>query len=175
MLVFILAFIVLLKKRDWSLVPLIIIGMLNRETTILLPLIYAFVRFGTMKPKQWIPVLLLTCAIAIGIYIWLRFQYGIKPPYAPTSPLHYWWTNFTDWKTWLQLIGFFNLTLLLSWNNWRDKPLFLRRVALILPIFILVHFTVGYMREVRYFLPILPILLTFTLLNLEKKLSIERK
>lgn len=168
MLVFFLAILVLLKKRDIWFLPLVIAGMLNRETAILLPLLFLFVRFGVTPVKYWLPRFFTYSFVSVSIYIGLRIIFGIKAPYAPTSPLHYWWTNLTDWQTWLQLIGFFGFFLLFAWQKWREKPEFLKRMALILPIFFLIHFTVGYMREVRYFLPLLPIILPFALLNLEK-------
>lgn len=168
MLVFFLAILILLKKRDIWFLPLVIIGMLNRETAIILPLIFLFVRFGIAPVRYWLTKFFTYSFVSLSIYIGLRIIFGIKAPYAPTSLLHYWWTNLTDWQTWLQLIGFFGFFLLFAFQKWREKPEFLRRMALILPIFFLIHFTVGYMREVRYFIPLLPIILPFALMNLEK-------
>ena len=168
MLVFFLAILILLKKRDIWFLPLLIIGMLNRETAILLPLIFLFVRFGITPVKYWLPRFITYSFVSLSIYVGLRTVFGTKAPYAPTSLLHYWLINLTDWQTWLQLIGFFGFFLLFAWQKWREKPEFLRRMTLILPIFFLIHFTVGYMREVRYFLPLLPIILPFALINLSK-------
>jgi len=168
MMIFFLAIYAFSKNRDMWLFPLVIAGMFNRETAILLPLIFFFVRFGVTPVKYWLPRFLAASAVAFSIYFGLRFMYGMKAPYAPTSPLHYWWTNLTDWQTWIQLAGFFGFFLLFVWQNPKGKPEFLRRLTLILPIFFIIHFTVGYMREVRYFLPLLPILLPPALINLEK-------
>lgn len=169
MLVFFAAIWALLNKKDSWLIPLVIIGMLNRETAILLPLIFALVRIGIVPVRYCLPRFLASSAIAFGIYLGLRIAFGLKAPYAPTSPLHYWWTNLTDWQTWIQLIGFFGVYLLMAWKDWKRKPDFLKRLTLILPIFFLIHFTVGYMREVRYFLPLLPIIIPLTLINIEER------
>jgi hypothetical protein len=169
MLVFFLAVWAFAQNRDSWLIPLVVIGMLNRETAMLLPLIFLFLRYGTTPIRYWLPRFIASSTAAAVIYACLRIIYGIKAPYAPTSPLHYWWANLTDWKTWIQLAGFFSIFLLISWQNWKGKPVFLKRLSCILPVFILIHFTVGYMREVRYFLPLLPIILPMALINIEER------
>ncbi|MGX6446093.1 hypothetical protein ACWM35_23055 [Neobacillus sp. K501] len=169
MLIYFLVFFSFLHKKYFMMFPLIIIGMVNRETVILIPLIYACLQFGAVPFRKWLPQFLTSSIIVLGIYFGLRWFFGLKEPYAPTSPFHYWKVNLTDWKTWVQLFGFFNISVLIVWYKWKEKPEFLKRISLILPIFILIHFTQGYMREVRYFLPILPIIIPLTLINLELK------
>ena len=167
-LIFFIAFWAFREGHDNWIIPIVVVGMFNRETAILIPLLYACVRFGQVPLRYWFPRFAIASAIAVLIYVGLRVVFGIKEPYASTSLLHYWKINLLDWKTWIQLLGFFNVMLWAAWRNWRHRPLFLRRAALILPLFFVIHFSVGYMREVRYFLPLLPILVPFTLFALEE-------
>jgi hypothetical protein len=169
MLVYILAIWSFYKGENKYLIPLVIVGMLNRETAILLPLIYALVNFGIKPLKKWLPTFLSASFIAFAIYFGLRYVYGLKAPYAPTSPLHYWWENTTDWKTYVQIIGFFNISLILAWRGWVHKPEFFKRISWILPLFFLIHFTQGYLVEIRYFLPVLPIIIPLTLYYFESR------
>jgi hypothetical protein len=172
MLLYFLAFLTLAKEKDAWLIPILIIGMFNRETIILIPIIYLLARYKEVPFKTWFPFFSLLSIISLGIFIDLKLYFGIKEPYAPVSPLHYWTINLTDWKTWIQLVGFFHITLLIFWRNWSLMPAFLKRLTYIIPLFFAIHFSVGNIREVRYFLPILAILIPMTLLNFEIKYKI---
>ena len=104
----------------------------------------------------------------MGIYVGERVLIGLKRPYAPTSFLTYWQLNTSDWLTWIQVLGFFNLGLWLAWKDWRSQPAFLKRAALIVPVFFIIYLSVGKIREIRYFLPVLPVMIPLTLLTLER-------
>ena len=67
-------------------------------------------------------------------------------------------------------MAYFNISLYLAFLNFRQMPVFLKRASLIVPVFILIHLSVGYVREVRYFLPLIPIYLPMALMNLERLL-----
>jgi len=105
MLVFFTAFHALYQRKDRWLLPLIVIGMLNRETVILLPLIYAFIRYKEEPLKRYVTTFLALSAAAAAIYLGLRLWFGARPPYAATSPLHYWRTNLLDKQTWVQVLS----------------------------------------------------------------------
>ena len=167
MFVFFGALVVLLKQQDWLMIPLVVIGMFNRETAILLPLLYGMTKYQRAT-KRWIPMFLILSALAWGIFITIRMWLGPRLPYAPTSPLLYLRVNLTEWQTWVQLFRFFNISLLLPWVTWKQQPLFLKRAALIIPFFLIIHLCVGYMREVRYFLPLMPILITMSMVAYER-------
>jgi hypothetical protein len=172
MVVYFLAFRALLAGRDAWLIPLVAVGMVNRETAALLPLLHACVRWGRSPLSRWLPQCLIAAAVAAAIYVGLRLTYGFAPPYAENSPAGYWAANFSDPGTWIQLLGFFNLALWVGWQEWRDAPAFLNRAAWFVPAFVLIHFSVGYVREVRYFLPLLPIVVPLTLLRLHRRAEV---
>jgi hypothetical protein len=168
MLVFFLGFWALARYRDEWLVPLTAVGVLNRETALLLPLLQALVRVRRAPPARWLPSFCLASLAGVAGYAGLRVVFGLRPAYAPVFPPVYWRANAIDRATWIQLAGFFNLTLWMGWRAWRVQPEFLRRAVWLVPLFLVIHFSVGNVREVRYFLPLLPVLVPITLIALER-------
>ena len=65
----------------------------------------------------------------------------------------------------------FNLGLWFAWRNWNARPLFLRRAAWLVPPFLLVHYSVGYVQEVRLFLPLLALAVPLTLFALRERFA----
>ena len=169
MLVFFGAFWALQRERDGWLIPLVVVGTLNRETALLLPLLHALVRWGRAPLARWLPLCLISAGIGAGIYVTLRMLVGLKAPYAPTSFVQYWAMNAGDPLALIQLLGFFNLGLWLAWRDWRSQPEFLRRAAWIVPVFFAIHFSVGKIREIRLFLPLLAVVIPLTLLSLGRR------
>jgi len=165
MLVFFLAFWAMRDQRDRWLVPLVGIGMFNRESPLLIPLFYAAVRWG--RPwREWVPLLVATGLLAVGIYFGIRFAYGPKPPCCSTNPLEHLVTNFTDWRAYVDALGVLNIALWGGWLGWRRRPEFLRRTALMTPVFVLPYLMYGTVREARYYLPILAVLIPMALFYL---------
>jgi hypothetical protein len=68
-----------------------------------------------------------------------------------------------------RIFGFFNLSLLIGWRTWRASPEFLRRAAWVIPIIFVIQYSVGYIREVRYFLAVLPVVVPLTLIALQRR------
>ncbi len=163
MLVFFLAFWAMRERRDVWLIPLVGIGMLNRETPILLPLFYAAVRFG-QPLRQWLPLFLITSGLAVGVYLGLRVAY--RPVCCDYGILEAIWVNLTDWRAYLDGIVVFNIGLWGAWIGWRRRPEFLRRLSLMVPVFIVPYLVQGTMRESRYYLPVLAIVIPMVLLYL---------
>src|ERR1700704_4434762 len=79
MLVFFLAFWVMREGKDPWLIPLVGVGMLNRESPVLIPVFYLAVRWG--RPwRTWLPVLIASSALAVTVYFGLRLYYGPRAP-----------------------------------------------------------------------------------------------
>jgi hypothetical protein len=165
MLVFFLAFWAMRDRRDLWLVPLVGIGMLNRESPVLIPLFYAAVSWG--RPwRQWVPLFAATMLLAAGVYFGLRLVYGPKPPCCSTDPLEHLLINFTDWRAYLDALGVLNIALWGGWLGWQRRPSFLRRTALLVPVFLLPYLMFGTVREARYYLPVLAVLIPMALFYL---------
>ena len=107
----------------------------------------------------------------MGIYTGLRLVFGLKQPYAE-SGLHslwgYWRFNAKYWAGWVQVLAFFNLTLVFAWRGLERRPVFLRRTLWIVPLFVAIHVSVGNLCEIRYYLPLIPIFVPLTLMALEE-------
>jgi len=162
LLVFIVGYLLIRARRDWWLVPLLAVGMFNRETTVMLVLVYVLVRWGELPLRMLLlrtGVLGLLCT---GIYVGLRVAYGYAPWY-------HWYElreNPFDPQTYLYPLLFFNAFWVLAFLDWKSKPRFLRRAMWMVPAFFAIHFVVGYVREVRLFLPLLPLFIPLGLLSL---------
>lgn len=170
-LVFFAAFLALQRGRDGWVPLLVAIGMLNRETPILIPILHAAVRVGRVPWKRWLPLVLLEAAVAVGIYAGLRIWIGYRPAYTKASFAQFWITNLTHWRAWVQIAAMFNLALWYAWRHWNARPLFLRRAAWLLPPFVLVHYSVGFVQEIRLFLPLLALAVPLTLFALRERFA----
>jgi predicted membrane protein len=165
MLVFFVAFWLIREERDIWLLPLIGVGMLNRESPAVIPVFYAAIRWG--RPwREWVPITLATLLLAIAVYEGLRLAYGPRPYCCTDGPLQKLIINFTDWRAYVDVLGVLNIALWGGWIGWRRRPEFLRRAALMIPVFIVPYLLFGTVRESRYYLPILAILIPMVLFYL---------
>src|SRR5206468_4223664 len=103
MLVFFLAFWAMREERDLWLIPLVGIGMFNRESPVMIPVFYAAVRWG--RPlRSWLPLCAALGLLAASVYFGLRLAYGPKAPCCSTNPIEHLVVNFTDWRAYLDTI-----------------------------------------------------------------------
>ncbi len=165
MLVFFVAFWAIRERRDAWLIPLVGIGMLNRESPIVIPLFFVAVRWGEQM-RDWVPVFLATSLVAVGVYVGLRLALGARPPCCSTDLAHNLLVNLTDWRAYVDVLGVLNIGLWGSWLGWRRRPKYLRRLSLVIPIFIVPYLLEGTIRESRYYLPMLGIVIPMVLFYL---------
>ncbi len=162
LLVFVVGYWLIRERKDGWLVPLLAVGMLNRETAVMLVAVYFFVRWGELPLRKLLLRTVLLGLLCAGIYVGLRVAYGYQGWFHWYELLE----NPFDLQTYLYLFLFLNAFWVLAFLDWRSKPRFLRRAMLMVPIFFAIHFVVGYVREVRLFLPLLPLFLPLGLLSL---------
>jgi tetratricopeptide (TPR) repeat protein len=136
--------------------------MLNRETAILLIPVYIFYRWDEMDIKELTAKLIVLSVIGLGIYVGLRKYFGVKEYYSEAYYLNF---NLIDTRNWLYIALLFNVFLVLSWKDWAAKPKFLQRAALMIPFFVIIHFTMTVMREARLWLPMYPLVLSLGLFS----------
>jgi hypothetical protein len=170
LLVFLLAFWAIRERRDIWLIPLVAIGMLNRETPILLPLFYLAVRWGEPL-RHWLPIFVGSIFAAASVYIALHVVY--QPVCCDYGLVEAIVVNATDWRAYLGVIIVFNIGLWGTWIGWRRRPEFLRRLSLMVPVFALPYLFQGTVRESRYWLPLLAIVIPMVLLYLVELLRDE--
>jgi len=161
LLIFIAGYWLIRERKDSWLVPLLVVGMVNRETAVMLVAVYFFVRWGELPGRRLLLGTGLLGLLSVGVYVGLRLAYGYE------SWFH--WNelreNPVDPQTYIFLFLFLNAFWVLAFLDWKRKPRFLRRAMLMVPVFFAIHFVVGYVREVRLFLPLLPLFIPLGLLS----------
>jgi hypothetical protein len=162
LLIFILGYALIRARRDWWLVLLLAVGMCNRETTVMLVVVYFFVRWDELPVRTLLLRSGLLGLLCMAIYVGLRLVYS----YASWFHWYELRENPLDPLTYVHLLLFFNAFWVLAFLDWKSKPRFLRRAMLMAPLFFVIHFAVGYVLEVRLFLPLLPLFIPLGLLSL---------
>lgn len=164
------ALIVIADRRDGWLAPVIALGMLNRETMLLIPLVWLLYR--------WDELPLLRCAATFGGYVALAYAvyYGLRASYGPIphagveffselgrTPLAH---NLTFVRGYAYTAVLFAVPGYLAVRDWSTKPKFMRRALLYAPLFALFHLFVAVFLEPRLMLPIFPVVVAPALASL---------
>lgn len=156
LLVFVLAFWALARERDVYLFPLILVGTLNRETTAMIPAVYALARWGTAPVRQ---VIGRTIALALSwaaVYAMLLWIYGPRPYYCDVVMV---WQNLGSWVPTAYLLLLFGVMWVLPFLGPRTGPIILRRALWLLFPYVALHYVVARVVEVRLFLPFAPVVI----------------
>ncbi len=154
LLVFVLAFWALARERDLLLIPLVLVGTLNRETTALIPALYLAARWGRRPLIE-----LAWKAAAIGgswavVYLPMVYLvYGRREYYCDVVMLS---SNLSSWVPSAHLVLLFGAMWVLAVIGARRGPLLLRRSLWLLPPYIILHYFVALVIEARLFLPYAP-------------------
>jgi len=188
---FLAAFILILKKIDFWLIPLTFLAMLNKETSALIPFVYLINRLEFPKQGLWksskeflvlifvknetfrkiLPYFTVLLVVTIGLYAGLRFYFGTNREYI-TAAKPGWELlklNFFHKYFYINWLVFFNFLLFTPWLHWNQKPAFIKRTAFVLfPFLILGNLFFGAMAEVRTFFCLLPLLLAASLINFDR-------
>jgi hypothetical protein len=154
------ALILMEKRRDGWLAALLAISVLNRETMILIPLLWLLYRWDELPPIRCALVFLGYCAIVFGVHFAVREHFGAR-------------ANYANWL--FEMPGYDRISLNLRWRallyfalylgplgalaaiGWRQSPKFLRRALLFVPFFVAFHFLMAMFAETRLMLPVFPI------------------
>ncbi len=163
LLVFMLGVWALARTRDLLLIPLVLVGTLNRETTAMLPAVYLLARWRERPAGE---VAWRTAAIGGAwalAYGALRLGYGDREYYCAV----------VMWTENLKALGPTVLVLLLFGAMWglafvgaKKGPTMLRRSLWLVPPYIALHYVVALAWEVRLFLPLAPVIIPLSWLVL---------
>lgn len=154
------------KKRYWLLAFLVALASLNRETAVFIPLAFLLTieiksHLNTNSQDDWSPILQFVGLLLIwALVFWgLRYFRGSAPPIetiagllalnATKGSLFYTFVNGS-----LFLGGLWVFALL----GFRYAPSFIKRVALIVPFYLMTVMVWGVWHEVRLLLPLYPVL-----------------
>lgn len=153
---YIVAFILIRSRKDRYLVPLLAVAMINRETPVLIPLLWLLYRWDELPIIQLILRFAGLVITAFAVYSGLRIIFGHHQSY---SDFFYLTFNLASFNTYLYFFLFFGPFLLLSFKNTTVKPKFIRRSLLFVPFFVIFHMTIPIFQEARLLLPLFPIII----------------
>jgi len=176
LLFFILGFIFIAKKYDLLLIPLIFIAVPFRETVLLLIPAYIAARYDEDKP---LTVILISIALIIAWLVpWysLRVIFGNATNYMEqklddANLPGVFAENISGTKGWAVLLLYFNILWIAIFAAWNRIPRVIRRIFVIVPLFLLIHLVWGRLVEGRLYAPILPLFLVAGLAWLSPKIS----
>lgn len=155
----ILALMLIRDRREFWLILLIPVAMLNRESFIIVLWVWFCYNYDKLGFKMLFLEFVLFSIVAIATYLGLVNYFGARPGYVEALQIN---TNL-DIKMiaqWLpRLLCFAGPLIVLSFLNFKSKPVFMRRSIVYLIIFMVVNFVFGIYRETRLFLPIIPVIL----------------
>jgi hypothetical protein len=156
LLIFTAAFWALAKGRDLLVVPLVLAGTFNRETTAMLPVVYLVARWGHVPAKRlgWLTAALGICWVAVYAGLWLG--YGPRQAYTRVFMLE---ENLSSWLPTTFALLFFGVMWVLPFLAAKQAPVLLRRSLWLVPAFVVLQYSVGVAQEVRLYLPLAPIVI----------------
>lgn len=164
---FTLGLILIYYKSNFLLLLLMIISSLNRETAVYIPLAFLFanIELGTMLKTRKVPLNLLSwfalyCFTWFVVYAGLRIVLGTAA--SVTSADKIWATDTSLMGIALAVIHitlFMGIFWLFAILGYRKAPVFIRRVSLAIPVFVLPLVIMGILYEVRMFMFLYPLLL----------------
>ncbi len=144
-----------------------VVGALNNETMLILPMVFVLYNFKDFKPKNLIPLAWATLWTSLPAYIivgiiryitrdnprlavWWQFPENISLMKADllSSPLGWWDARF------LFVFFIFGTLWLFAFLKYSKLPLFLQRAGFLIPVFVIAHLFGGVIGEVRLMLPL---------------------
>ena len=166
-----------IREGAWRwLLRILIVGAFNKSTVIFLPLIYFFCWYRVVDLKKLClrTVLLFAPVIVIcGAIRWIyrevpyetslfKFTYNVHGfiEEAGQLPFRFYWAPH------LYIFFLYGIFWIMAFMSFGEKPLFLRRAALIIPLFIITHLVIARIDEARLFLPLAPIIIPMGLFSL---------
>lgn len=176
-LIFSLALHAIYRGRFILLCLVLFVGTFNRETTwILLPILFLREWFNS---RSWRRFLIVAAAVALPYFglrwlidspspIWFLTQ-DIQLNIPLVSLQHTWGALVAN----LHLIFLLGPLLMLGAYRFREHPVFLQIASAIAPVFIIIHYVVGSIRETRLWMPLYLLLIPLALANLIKLLQDE--
>jgi len=160
-----------IKRKDWYLFPIMLVGAFNRETIVFMILVHFALRYGNEPLKK----LFFRCTI-LGV-IWASVFFGMRIALPMDNAEHAnKWVGFLNENLsnfhWQQYAFIF----VCSWAFfpiffWKKMPPELKRLVYTLIPYIALIFLFGRIREVRLFLPLCIPMIPATMLFLKERLE----
>lgn len=156
LLVFTLGFWTVAERRDPQLIPLMLIGTLNREATAMIPAIYLLARWRVDPVRKVLLWTALLAAVWAAVYFGLIGIYNWRQYYCEKVM---WPRNVASAFPTLQVVLVYGAMWALAALGARQGPTMLRRALWLVPPYVALHYVVAMVNEVRLFLPLAPIII----------------
>lgn len=156
-----------LRGRGWWLVPLVLVGSLNRETAVFVVLVHLALGWDR-EPRRALLLRAITILLTwASVFAGLRLVLGPRPWSGGFPGMLL--ANLTH-PTWLLWAGVFLGALwVLPWLSWRTQPPSLRRLSLALVVgYLPLQLVFGRIREVRLLLPLALFLVPMAIIALRR-------
>ncbi len=176
LLTFLLALWAIREQQTIWYAVLLFIGAFNNETILSLPLVYFCYNFKRFEIRHILRLSLRTIGICTPAYIAagvIRYINRDRPHLGGAwhlpdniegflgnikfTPLEYWQAEY------LYIFFIFGALWIFAFINYSKKPLFLQRAVLLIPVFLIIHFLTGIIKEVRQLLPLIFIIIPMAL------------
>jgi len=159
------------ERRELLLCAVIMIGTLNRETTVFLPLIQLFCRFGRRRlPIAWLSLSAASWLLPIVLVRWWTgptwfVLYGV-PLEHNVAGIARFVANLNVYNNYLFYGYLFGIFWILPFAFWRRQPQFLRRALLSVPLVLGTYLFFGHLNEPREIVNLYPLLVPGSLFAL---------
>jgi len=167
LLTFLLALWAIREHHTFWYMLVLFVGAFNNETILSLPFVffcYNFKRFDLTNLLRHILVTIGTCLPAYFVVATIRYINRDRPVLGglwqlpdnlsgilkdlQSTPIEYWQAEY------LYIVFIFGMLWIFALLGYSKKPLFLQRSAILIPIFLFVHFMVSIIKEIRLMLPL---------------------
>lgn len=167
LLTFLLGLWAIRESKTTSLMIVFLIGGLNNETMLILPLVYFLYNYKASKLKDLVILCRNTFLISLPLLLTIgpiRYITRNRPhlggawhlPDNLSGILSQLQANFFDFYRahYLYIFFIFAVFWIYAFIQYKEKPLFLKRASLMVPFFIVAHLLTGIIKEVRQMLPL---------------------
>jgi len=165
LLTFVIGFYAIRERRIGLLMVTVLVGTLNKESAILLPIAWAAVTWGTLPRSQFIAAAGALLSAWLLPWLGLRAAFGNRPYYTDFIMVS---DNLFRPESYALPALLFGPLWILAFRGLRRGPRFLRMSALIIPLHVAVNFAVGIPDETRLFIALAPIIIPLALLPLQE-------
>lgn len=156
LLVITTAFFLLARGRDLLLIPLVVLGTLNRETAAMIPAVYLLARWRERPLTEVLPRTAMLALCWIVVYAGLLGGYGRREYYCDPIMLS---RNLASAFPTLQVALVFGALWALAVLGAKRTPTLLRRGLWVVAPYLALHYVVAMVNEVRLFLPLAPLVI----------------
>ncbi len=163
MLTFLLSLWAIRERKTFLLILAFIVGAFNNETILILPLAYFLYNYESTDLKAFRKLIWRTFLISLPLIIIIgsiRYLTRNNPPLAPLWQLP---NNIFAFQAGFKsgllsasnfIFYIFNLVWIYAFLEINNKPLFMRRLSVLIPVFLFIHLLIARLEETRLMLPL---------------------